>query len=161
MLLWLAENVAKKWSISRVDQDKFAAESQRKTAEAQKNGSFTDEIIPVTIKGRKADTVIAADEFPKNDTTQEGLGKLNPAFIRDGSGTVTAGNASGVNDGAAALVLSSSSVAASKGLKPLARVVSYSSVGVDPSIMGIGPVTAVQTAVSVKYINDLEWVLQA
>jgi len=141
-----AENMAKKWDVSRDEQDAFAAESQKKTAFSQKNNFFQDEIVPVVIKGRKGDTIVAVDEFPRNDTTKELLAKLNPAFIKDGSGTVTAGNASGVNDGAAALVLASSSVAAAKQLKPLARIVSYASVGVDPAIMGIGPVTAVQNA---------------
>jgi len=141
-----AENIAKQWNINREDQDKFAASSQQKTAAAQSAGYLKEEIVPITVKGRKGDTLVTVDEFPKNDTTVESLAKLRPAFVRDGSGTVTAGNASGLNDGAAAVVLTSESIAKEKNLTPLARIVAYAQSGVDPAIMGTGPITAVQFA---------------
>ena len=142
-----AENVAQKWQITRTEQDAFAAASQQKTEAAQKSGRFKDEIVPVTVKTRKGDVVVDTDEHPKHGTTAEQLGKLRPAFLRDG-GTVTAGNASGINDGAAALVLMSAKDAAARGLKPLARIVSWATAGVDPSIMGSGPIPASRAALA-------------
>jgi acetyl-CoA C-acetyltransferase len=139
-----AENVAQKWQISREQQDQFAAGSQQKTEAAQKAGRFKDEIVPVTIKGRKGDTVVDADEYPKHGTTAEQLAKLRPAFAKDGS--VTAGNASGINDGAAALVLMTAAEAAKRGVTPLARIVSWATRGVDPAIMGSGPIPASRAA---------------
>jgi acetyl-CoA C-acetyltransferase len=139
-----AENVAKKWQITRDDQDKFALASQQKAEAAQKAGKFKDEIVPVTIKTRKGDVVVADDEYPKHGTTLDTLTKLRPAF--DKAGTVTAGNASGINDGAAALVLMSDAEAAKRGVKPLARIVSWATVGVDPAIMGSGPIPASRLA---------------
>ena len=135
-----AENVAKKWGVTREDQDAFAAASQQKAEAAQKGGKFTDEIVPFTISSRKGDIVFDADEFPRHGTTAESLGGLRPAFEKDG--TVTAGNASGLNDGAAAVLMMSAKKADQLGLKPLARIKAYSSAGVDPSIMGIGPIPA-------------------
>ena len=140
-----AENVAQKYQITRAEQDTFAAGSQNKAEAAQKSGRFKDEIVPVTIKTRKGDVVVDTDEFPRHGTTVEALGKLRPAFAKEG-GSVTAGNASGINDGAAALVLMSADEAKKRGIKPLARIVSWATTGVDPSIMGIGPVTASQAA---------------
>ncbi len=139
-----AENVAQKYQITRAEQDAFAASSQNKAEAAQKSGRFKDEIVPVTVKTRKGDVVVDTDEFPRHGTTIETLGKLRPAFAKDGS--VTAGNASGINDGAAALVLMSADEARKRGIKPLARIVSWATTGVDPAIMGIGPVTASQAA---------------
>jgi acetyl-CoA C-acetyltransferase len=139
-----AENVAQKWQITRDEQDKFALGSQQKAEAAQKSGRFKDEIVPVTIKGRKGDVVIAEDEYPKHGTTLEALQKLRPAF--DKAGTVTAGNASGINDGAAAVVLMTASEAAKRGVKPLARIVSWATAGVDPAIMGSGPIPASRAA---------------
>ena len=139
-----AENIAQKWQFTREEQDAFAAASQQKAEAAQKAGRFKDEIVPVTIKGRKGDTVVEADEYPKHGTTVETLAKLRPAFSKDG--TVTAGNASGINDGAAALVLMSAENAAKRGVAPLARIVSWATAGVDPSIMGTGPIPASRLA---------------
>lgn len=139
-----AENIARKYCISREEQDMCAAESQNKAIAAIKNGYFKKEIVPVTIKGKKEIT-FEVDEFPKPETTQESLGKLRPAFDKP-AGTVTAGNSSGINDGAAAVVLMSGQKASSLGLKPLAKIISYASAGVDPSIMGMGPVAATQKA---------------
>src|SRR5262245_38575357 len=139
-----AENVAKKWQITRDDQDKFALGSQQKAEAAQKAGKFKDEIVPVTVKTRKGDVVVADDEYPKHGTTIDTLAKLRPAF--DKAGTVTAGNASGINDGAAALVLMSDAEAAKRGVKPLARIVSWATVGVDPAVMGSGPIPASRAA---------------
>ncbi|MGB8437726.1 MAG: acetyl-CoA C-acetyltransferase [Burkholderiales bacterium] len=136
-----AENVAKKYGITREEQDRFAFESQRKAEEAQKAGRFKDEIVPVEIPQRKgAPLVFDTDEYPKHGTTFEALAALRPAF--DKQGTVTAGNASGLNDGAAAVIMMSAKKAAELGLKPLARIKAYSSAGVDPQIMGMGPVPA-------------------
>jgi acetyl-CoA C-acetyltransferase len=136
-----AENIADKYELSREEQDAFAAESQQRAEQAQKAGAFTDEIVPVEIPQRKGDPIIFdTDEFPRHGTTAEGLAKLRPAFKKDG--TVTAGNASGINDGAAAVVLMSAEKAAELGLKPMARFVSFSSAGVDPAIMGTGPIPA-------------------
>jgi len=140
-----AENIAEKYGITREQQDAFSASSQNKAEAAQKAGRFTDEIIPVTIPQRKGDPVVfASDEFVKHGATAEALAKLRPAFKKDG--TVTAGNASGVNDGAAMVIMMSATRAAQLGLKPLARVKAYASAGVEPSIMGMGPVPATQRA---------------
>ena len=139
-----AENVAKQWQISREQQDEFAAASQQKAEAAQKSGRFKDEIVPVTISGRKGDTVVDADEYPRHGTTMDTLAKLKPAFEKEGS--VTAGNASGINDGAAALVLMSAEEAAKRGLTPLARIASWATRGVDPAIMGTGPIPASRAA---------------
>jgi len=136
-----AENVAKKWGVTRQDQDEFAAASQQKAETAQKSGRFTDEIMPITIPQRKGDPVVFdSDEFVRHGTTAESLAGLKPAF--DKNGTVTAGNASGINDGAAAVMMMSAGKAKELGLKPLARIKAYSSAGVDPSMMGIGPIPA-------------------
>jgi acetyl-CoA C-acetyltransferase len=139
-----AENVATKYQITREQQDAFAAASQQKAEAAQKAGRFKDEIVSVTIKGRKGDTVVDTDEYPKHGTTVETLAKLRPAF--DKNGGVTAGNASGINDGAAAVVLMSAADAAKRGLTPLARIVSWATTGVDPAIMGTGPIPASRLA---------------
>jgi acetyl-CoA C-acetyltransferase len=142
-----AENVAQKWQITRAEQDSFAAASQQKAEAAQKSGRFKDEIVPVAIKGRKGEEIVDKDEYPRHGTTLEALGKLRPAFVRD-NGTVTAGNASGINDGAAALVLMSAKEAARRGLTPLARIVSWATAGVDPAIMGSGPIPASRAALA-------------
>jgi len=139
-----AENVASQWEITRDAQDEFAAASQQKAEAAQAAGRFDDEIVPVTIKGRKGDTVVDQDEYIKPGTSVAGLSKLRPAFDKEGS--VTAGNASGLNDGAAALVLMSSADAQSRAIQPLARVVSWATVGVDPQVMGTGPIPASRAA---------------
>ncbi len=139
-----AENVAKQWQITRDMQDEFALKSQQKAEAAQKAGKFKDEIVPVTIKSRKGDIVVDADEYPKHGTTLEALAKLKPAF--DKEGTVTAGSASGINDGAAAVVLMKASEAAKLGHTPLARIVSWAHAGVDPAIMGTGPIPASRAA---------------
>jgi acetyl-CoA C-acetyltransferase len=139
-----AENVARQWQITRQQQDEFAVGSQNKAEAAQKAGKFKDEITPVTIKSRKGDIVVDADEYPKHGTTIDTLGKLRPAF--DKEGTVTAGNASGINDGAAAVVLMKASEAAKLGKTPLARIVSWAQAGVDPKIMGTGPIPASRSA---------------
>ena len=140
-----AENIAKKWSISRAAQDAFALASQQKAAAAQAAGKFRDEIVPVTIKDKKGDTVFDADEYIRAGTTIEALTKLRPAFLPS-EGTVTAGNASGLNDGAAAVVLMRADEAARRGLKPLARIVSWATAGVDPAVMGTGPIPASRKA---------------
>ncbi|WP_413205643.1 acetyl-CoA C-acetyltransferase [Rhodospirillum sp. A1_3_36] len=139
-----AENVAEQFQITREEQDTFAAGSQNKAEAAMAAGRFKDEITPVTIKGRKGDTIVDTDEYPKAGVTAEGLAKLRPAFSK--TGTVTAGNASGINDGAAALVLMSDANAAKRGVTPLARIVSWATMGVDPSIMGTGPIPASRKA---------------
>jgi len=141
-----AENVAQKYQITRQQQDEFAVGSQNKAETAQKGGKFKDEIAPVTVKSRKGDVVVDADEYPRHGTTLDAVGKLKPAFIKDG--TVTAGNASGINDGAAALVLMTASEAAKRGKTPLARIVSWAHAGVDPAIMGTGPIPASRTALA-------------
>src|SRR3974390_890709 len=141
-----AENVAKQWQITRAQQDEFAVASQNKTEAAQKAGKFKDEIVPVTIKSRKGDVVVDADEYPRHGTTLDAVGKLKPAFAKDG--TVTAGNASGINDGAAAVVLMTASEAAKRGKTPLARIVSWAHAGVDPAIMGTGPIPASRAALA-------------
>ncbi|MCJ8144924.1 acetyl-CoA C-acetyltransferase [Ancylobacter sp. A5.8] len=139
-----AENVAKEYQITREEQDVFAAASQNKAEAAQKAGRFKDEIVPVTISTRKGDIVVADDEYPRHGATVEGMAKLRPAFAKDGS--VTAGNASGINDGAAAVVLMSAAKAESLGKKPLGRIVSWAQAGVDPSVMGTGPIPASKLA---------------
>ena len=139
-----AENVAKQWQITRQQQDVFAVASQNKAEAAQKTGKFKDEITPVTIKTRKGDIVVDTDEYPKAGVTLESVSKLRPAF--DKEGTVTAANASGINDGAAALVLMKASEAAKLGKTPLARIVSWAQAGVDPAIMGTGPIPASRAA---------------
>lgn len=139
-----AENVAEKYQITREQQDQFAFESQRKAGEAIKSGRFRDEIAPVTVKGRKGDVVVDTDEYPKPDTTLEVLAKLRPAFAK--AGTVTAGNASGINDGAAAVVVMTAEEARKRGVAPMARIVSWATAGVDPSIMGTGPIPASRKA---------------
>ena len=151
-----AENVAQKFQITREMQDEFAFNSQRKAGEAMKAGRFADEIAPVTVKGRKGDVVVSADEYPKPETTMEVLQKLRAAFAKDGS--VTAGNASGINDGAAALVVMSGAEAAKRGINPMARIVSWATAGVDPSIMGTGPIPASRQALAKAgwTIDDLD-----
>jgi acetyl-CoA C-acetyltransferase len=140
-----AENVAQQFSITREEQDAFAAESQRRAVAAIAAGHFKSQIVPVEIKTRKGTVLFDTDEHPKADTTAESLSKLKPAFKKE-AGTVTAGNASGLNDGAAACVLMEATAAASAGLKPLARIVSYAVAGIDPSVMGTGPIPAVKLA---------------
>lgn len=139
-----AENVARQWQITRDEQDQFAVGSQNKAEAAQKSGRFKDEIAPVTISTRKGDVIVADDEYPRHGATIDAMTKLRPAFSKDG--TVTAGNASGINDGAAAVVLMSAAKAASAGKTPLARIVSWAQAGVDPSIMGSGPIPASRRA---------------
>jgi len=139
-----AENVAEKWQISREDQDKFATGSQNKAEAAQKAGKFKDEIAPVTVKDRKGDKIIDADEYIRLGATIEAAAGLRPAFKKDG--TVTAANASGINDGAAALVIMTADEAKKRGLTPLARIASWASAGVDPAVMGTGPIPASRKA---------------
>ncbi len=139
-----AENVARKWQITREEQDRFACASQNKAEAAIKAGRFGEEIVPVTIRTRKGETVVDTDEYPRFGTTLEALAKLRPAFDREG--TVTAGNASGINDGAAALVVMSGREAERRGIEPLARIVSWAQAGVDPAIMGTGPIPAARRA---------------
>jgi acetyl-CoA C-acetyltransferase len=139
-----AENVAQKWQISREQQDEFAVASQNKAEAAQKAGKFDDEIVPFTVKTRKGDTVVDKDEYIRHGATIEAMAKLRPAFAKDGS--VTAANASGINDGAAGVLLMSAEEAERRGLKPLARIASYATAGLDPSIMGVGPVVASRKA---------------
>ena len=139
-----AENVAQKWQISREEQDKFAVASQNQAEAAQKSGRFKDEIVPVTVPSRKGDIVVDQDEYIRPGTTLDAVSKLKPAFSKDG--TVTAGNASGLNDGAAALVVMSASEAERRGLTPLARITSWATAGVDPKIMGTGPIPASRRA---------------
>jgi len=153
-----AENVADKWGISREQQDQFAAASQQKTEAAQAAGKFKDEIVSVTVPGRKGDTVVDTDEHPKHGTTAETLAKLRPAFSKEGS--VTAGNASGINDGAAATVLMSAENAEKRGITPLATIRSWATVGVDPAVMGSGPIPASRRALQLAgwSIDDLDLV---
>ncbi len=139
-----AENVAEQWQITREAQDEFAAASQAKAEAAQTSGKFADEIVPVTIKTRKGENLVDVDEYPRHGTTAETLAKLRPAFV--GDGTVTAGNASGLNDGAAALVLMSGEEAEKRGVEPLGRIVSWATAGVDPAVMGSGPIPASRKA---------------
>ncbi|WP_300299330.1 acetyl-CoA C-acetyltransferase [Ferrovibrio sp.] len=141
-----AENVARQFQITRDQQDEFAVKSQNKAEAAQKAGKFKDEIVPVTIKGRKGDTIVDQDEYIRAGATLDAMKGLRPAFAKDGS--VTAGNASGINDGAAAVVLMSAEEAKKRGVKPLARIVSWAQSGVDPSIMGTGPIPASRAALA-------------
>jgi acetyl-CoA C-acetyltransferase len=140
-----AENVARKYQITRDEQDAFAANSQNKAEAARKAGKFKDEIITVTVPGRRGDTIVEDDEYIKEGVSAEGLAKLRPAFDRE-NGTVTAGNASGINDGAAATVLMSLAEAEKRGVTPLARIVSWAHAGVDPALMGTGPIPASRAA---------------
>jgi acetyl-CoA C-acetyltransferase len=149
-----AENVAKQWQISRGEQDAFAAASQNKAEAARKAGKFKDEIAPVTIKGKKGDVVVDTDEYIKEGVTAESISKLRPAFDPK-EGSVTAANASGINDGAAAVVLMTAEEAKKRGIKPLARIVSWANAGVDPSIMGTGPIPA-----SKKALDKAGWKIE-
>ena len=153
-----AENVAAKWQISREDQDKFALGSQNKAEAAQKAGRFKDEIVPYTISTRKGDVVVDQDEYIRHGATLDSLSKLKPAFSKEGG--VTAGNASGLNDGAAALVLMSAKEAEKRGLTPLARIASWATAGVDPALMGSGPIPASRKALEKAgwKIKDLDLV---
>jgi len=141
-----AENIAEKWKISREQQDAFAVESHRRAVNAIEQGYFKDQIVPIEIKGRRGTVVVDRDEHPRADATLEGMAKLRAAFKKEGS--VTAGNASGINDGAAAVVLMEADAAKSRGLTPLARLISYAVAGVDPKFMGIGPVPACTRALA-------------
>jgi acetyl-CoA C-acetyltransferase len=153
-----AENVAARWQITREDQDKFATHSQNKAEAAQKAGRFKDEIVPVTVKSRKGDIVVENDEYVRHGATYDAMTKLRPAFSKDGS--VTAANASGINDGAAAVVLMTAANAKKRGLKPLARIVSWATAGVDPAVMGTGPIPASRKALEKAgwKIGDLDLV---
>tara|TARA_B100000676_G_scaffold313469_1_gene395169 strand:+ start:10768 stop:11976 length:1209 start_codon:yes stop_codon:yes gene_type:complete len=153
-----AENVAKQWQITREDQDNFAVTSQNRAEAAQKAGKFKDEIVPVTIKTRKGETVVEDDEYIRHGVEYDSLAKLRPAFEK--GGTVTAGNASGINDGAAAVVLMTSDEAAKRGITPMARIVSWAHAGVDPAIMGSGPIPASRKALKKAgwSIDDLDLV---
>ncbi|TDH00485.1 hypothetical protein EPR50_G00188980 [Perca flavescens] len=154
-----AENVAKQWEVSREEQDLFAVQSQNKTEAAQKSGHFDQEIVPVMVPSRKGEELLTVelsrncpvevkmDEFPRHGSNMENMSKLRPCFIKNSSGTVTPGNSSGINDGAAATVLMSQSEAVRRGLKPMARIVSWAQAGLDPSIMGTGPIPAIRKAV--------------
>jgi len=153
-----AENVARQWQLTRDDQDAFAVASQNKAEAAQKAGRFKDEIVPVTVKGRKEDIIVDADEYIRHGATLEAMAKLRPAF--DKEGTVTAGNASGINDGAAAAVLMTEEEAARRGITPLVRIVSWATAGVDPQIMGTGPIPASRRALEKAgwKVDDLDLV---
>lgn len=140
-----AENVADQWGITREELDAFALSSQQKAAAAQASGRFDDEIVPITVKVKKQEVEFKVDEFPRNETTAEGLAKLRPAFRKDG-GRVTAGNASGINDGAVAIILASGEAVEKYGLKPMAKLVGWGQGGVDPKIMGVGPIYASRNA---------------
>ena len=152
-----AENIAAKWGISREDQDKLAVESHNRAERATQNGVFKDQIVPVTLKSRKGDVQYVTDEHFRPGATMEDLAKLKPVFLKE-NGTVTAGNASGINDAAAAVVLMEAGAAKARGLKPLARLVAYAHAGVDPKYMGIGPVPATQLALKRAglTVNDLD-----
>jgi acetyl-CoA C-acetyltransferase len=141
-----AENVAREYQITRQQQDEFAVTSQHRASAAQKAGKFKEEIAPVTVSSRKGDVVVSDDEYIRHDASLEVLAKLKPAFQKDG--TVTAGNASGINDGAAALVVMSAEQAKARGITPLARIVSFATAGVDPALMGTGPIPASKKALS-------------
>lgn len=142
-----AENVAKQRDVSRAEQDAFAAQSQQRAEQAWSNGYFDSEIVPVVIAGRNGDTVFGKDEFPKAGCTTESLAKVRPCFIKDG--TVTPANASGINDSAAAVLLMSEAEVQKRGVQPLAKVVAFAQGGVDPSVMGLGLIPAVQSVVSI------------
>ncbi|MBX9863992.1 MAG: acetyl-CoA C-acetyltransferase [Hyphomicrobium sp.] len=149
-----AENVAKQWQITRAEQDAFATASQNKAEAARKAGKFKDEIAPVTVKGKKGDVIVDTDEYIKDGVTADSLAKLRPAFDPK-EGTVTAANASGINDGAAVVVLMTEAEAKKRGIKPLARIASWATVGVDPSIMGTGPIPA-----SKRALEKAGWTVQ-
>ncbi len=153
-----AENIARQWQLSRDEQDQFAVSSQNKAEAAQKAGRFQDEIVPFTIQTRKGDIIVDADEYIRHGATMEAMAKLRPAF--DKEGTVTAGNASGLNDGAAAAVLMTEAEASRRGIQPLARIVSWATAGVDPQIMGTGPIPASRKALERAgwSVNDLDLV---
>lgn len=153
-----AENIATQWQLSREEQDQFAVDSQNKAEDAQKSGRFKDEIVPVVVKTRKAEIIVSEDEYIRHGATLETLAKLRPAF--DKAGTVTAGNSSGINDGAAAVVLMRAAEAEKRQVKPLARIVSWATAGVDPSIMGTGPIPASQKALQKAgwTVDDLDLV---
>uniref|UniRef100_A0AAY4B879 Thiolase N-terminal domain-containing protein n=1 Tax=Denticeps clupeoides TaxID=299321 RepID=A0AAY4B879_9TELE len=145
-----AENVARQWAVSREVQDQFSVSSQNRTEAAQKAGYFDREIVPITVPSRKGPVEVKVDEFPRHGSNMDAMSKLRPCFMKDGSGTVTAGNASGINDGAAAVVLMSQSEAQKRGLKTLARITSWAQAGLDPSVMGTGPIPSIRKAVSGK-----------
>jgi acetyl-CoA C-acetyltransferase len=151
-----AENIAKKWGFTREQQDEFAAGSQQKAEAAIAAGKFKDEIVPLTVKIKRDEKIFDTDEFPRAGVTAEVLGKLRPAFAKDG--TVTAGNASGINDGASAVLLMTAAEAQRRGLKPMARIKAFTSVGVDPAIMGTGPIPASTKALAKAgwSVNDLD-----
>jgi len=153
-----AENVAEQWQISRDAQDEFAVASQNKAEAAQKAGKFADEIVPVTVKHRKGETVVDQDEYIRHGATMEAMAKLRPAFAKEGS--VTAANASGLNDGAAAVLLMSAKTAEARGIAPLARIASYATAGLDPKIMGVGPIYASRKALEKAgwSVSDLDLV---
>jgi acetyl-CoA C-acetyltransferase len=153
-----AENVAEKYNVTRQDQDEFSLASQQKAVKAIDDGSFKKEILPVTVKGKKGDTLVDTDEFPRRGATLENLAKLKPAFKKDG--TVTAGNASGINDGAAAFVIMDADLAAARKVTPLARIVAAGVAGVDPAYMGIAPVAATRNALKKAgwTVDDLDLV---
>lgn len=153
-----AENVAKEFCLTRGQQDEFAAQSQQKAGAAIRHGLFKSEIVSVSVPGRKGATLVTEDEFPRPDTTVESLAKLRPAFVKDGTGTVTAGNASGINDGAAVVMLMTAEEAKRRGLNPLAKIVSSATAGVDPALMGTGPVPAVKKALAKAHwsIGDVD-----
>jgi acetyl-CoA C-acetyltransferase len=148
-----AENIANQWELSRAEQDAFAVASQNKAEAAQKAGKFADEIVPVTISGRKGDVIVDQDEYIRHGATLESMEKLRPAFVKDGS--VTAANASGINDGAVALVLMTADDAKARGLEPLARIASWATAGVDPAIMGTGPIPA-----STRALEKAGWAIE-
>jgi acetyl-CoA C-acetyltransferase len=153
-----AENVAREFQITRADQDQFAVQSQNRAEAAQKAGKFRDEIVPVTVKTRKGDVVVDQDEYIRPGTTIDALAKLKPAFQKEG--TVTAGNASGINDGAGAVVVMTAKEAARRGVKPLARIASWATAGVDPAVMGTGPIPSTKKALDKAgwSIKDVELV---
>ncbi|XP_039593891.1 acetyl-CoA acetyltransferase, cytosolic [Polypterus senegalus] len=140
-----AENVAKQWSVSRQAQDQFAVQSQNKAEAAQKGGYFEKEIVPIQVPSMKVE--LTADEFPRHGCTLDAVTKMKPCFVKDGSGSVTAANSSGINDGAAAVVLMSKSEAKKRNLQPLAQIISWAQAGIDPSVMGTGPIPAIKKAV--------------
>jgi acetyl-CoA C-acetyltransferase len=153
-----AENVAAKWQLTREMQDEFAVASQNKAEAAQKAGKFADEIVPFIIKGRKGETVMDADEYIRAGATLDAMSRLRPAFMKDG--TVTAGNASGINDGAAAVLLMTAEEAERRGIEPLARIASWATAGVDPAVMGTGPIPASRKALAKAgwSVSDLDLV---